>query len=173
MRGATCGMRCADLCIFPCGGYGVVATELGIELAARGHEVHFISYAKPKAFPSPGLSSFAPALTGTQNDNLQKTPANQQNVFPGGMATQSAGTIHHFLLCATAKCAAHSDAACGSISRSARVAHRAGQRPDAERPIGRPIRRSDEENCDTTCRESGSDHGRRYGDWPGHRRGLS
>jgi len=29
------------------GGSGVVAAELGIELAARGHEVHFISYALP------------------------------------------------------------------------------------------------------------------------------
>jgi len=29
------------------GGSGIVATELGIELAERGHEVHFISYALP------------------------------------------------------------------------------------------------------------------------------
>src|SRR6202795_2619483 len=29
------------------GGSGVVATELGMELAARGHEIHFISYAPP------------------------------------------------------------------------------------------------------------------------------
>src|SRR5579862_3360237 len=29
------------------GGSGVVATELGTELAARGHEIHFISYALP------------------------------------------------------------------------------------------------------------------------------
>lgn len=29
------------------GGSGVVATELGLELATRGHEVHFISYAVP------------------------------------------------------------------------------------------------------------------------------
>ncbi len=29
------------------GGSGVVATELGIELARRGHEVHFISYSMP------------------------------------------------------------------------------------------------------------------------------
>ncbi len=29
------------------GGSGVVATELGLELAARGHEIHFISYAVP------------------------------------------------------------------------------------------------------------------------------
>jgi L-malate glycosyltransferase len=29
------------------GGSGIVATELGLELALRGHEVHFISYANP------------------------------------------------------------------------------------------------------------------------------
>ncbi len=29
------------------GGSGVVATELGLELAERGHEVHFISYSQP------------------------------------------------------------------------------------------------------------------------------
>src|SRR5919204_2693501 len=29
------------------GGSGAVATELGLELARRGHEVHFISYASP------------------------------------------------------------------------------------------------------------------------------
>lgn len=29
------------------GGSGVVATELGLELAQRGHEVHFITYAQP------------------------------------------------------------------------------------------------------------------------------
>ena len=29
------------------GGSGIVATELGLELAMRGHEVHFITYANP------------------------------------------------------------------------------------------------------------------------------
>ena len=29
------------------GGSGAVATELGLALARRGHEVHFISYASP------------------------------------------------------------------------------------------------------------------------------
>jgi hypothetical protein len=33
------------------GGSGVVATELGIELAGRGHEVHFITYAQPFRLP--------------------------------------------------------------------------------------------------------------------------
>ncbi|HUO52166.1 MAG TPA: N-acetyl-alpha-D-glucosaminyl L-malate synthase BshA, partial [Gemmatimonadaceae bacterium] len=34
------------------GGSGAVATELGIALAARGHEVHFITYAQPFRLPS-------------------------------------------------------------------------------------------------------------------------
>lgn len=33
------------------GGSGVVATELGIELAKRGHEMHFISYDRPFRLP--------------------------------------------------------------------------------------------------------------------------
>lgn len=33
------------------GGSGVVATELGLELASRGHEVHFITYAPPFRMP--------------------------------------------------------------------------------------------------------------------------
>src|SRR5258708_26591600 len=35
------------ICYPPYGGSGVVATELGMELAARGHDIHFISYAPP------------------------------------------------------------------------------------------------------------------------------
>lgn len=33
------------------GGSGVVATELGLELARRGHEIHFITYAQPFRLP--------------------------------------------------------------------------------------------------------------------------
>src|SRR6202163_3884226 len=40
-------MRVGITCYPTYGGSGVVATELGIELAARGHDVHFISYAPP------------------------------------------------------------------------------------------------------------------------------
>jgi N-acetyl-alpha-D-glucosaminyl L-malate synthase BshA len=40
-------MKIGITCYPTYGGSGVVATELGIELAARGHEVHFISYALP------------------------------------------------------------------------------------------------------------------------------
>ena len=40
-------MRIGITCYPTYGGSGVVATELGIELAAMGHEVHFISYSQP------------------------------------------------------------------------------------------------------------------------------
>lgn len=40
-------MKIGITCYPTYGGSGVVAAELGMELAARGHEVHFISYAVP------------------------------------------------------------------------------------------------------------------------------
>jgi L-malate glycosyltransferase len=40
-------MRIGIVCYPTVGGSGVVATELGHELAKRGHEVHFITYALP------------------------------------------------------------------------------------------------------------------------------
>ena len=40
-------MRIGITCYPTYGGSGVVATELGIELAALGHEIHFISYSLP------------------------------------------------------------------------------------------------------------------------------
>src|SRR5881628_817426 len=41
------GMRIGITCYPTYGGSGAVATELGLELARRGHDVHFISYASP------------------------------------------------------------------------------------------------------------------------------
>jgi N-acetyl-alpha-D-glucosaminyl L-malate synthase BshA len=40
-------MKIGITCYPTYGGSGVVATELGMELAARGHDVHFIAYAPP------------------------------------------------------------------------------------------------------------------------------
>ena len=40
-------MKIGITCYPTYGGSGVVATELGKELAAHGHDVHFISYALP------------------------------------------------------------------------------------------------------------------------------
>ena len=40
-------MKIGITCYPTYGGSGAVATELGLDLAARGHQVHFISYAQP------------------------------------------------------------------------------------------------------------------------------
>ena len=46
-------MRIGITCYPTYGGSGVVATELGLELAERGHEIHFISYAQPIRLSGP------------------------------------------------------------------------------------------------------------------------
>ena len=45
-------MKIGITCYPTYGGSGAVATELGIALAARGHEVHFVSYRQPFRLPS-------------------------------------------------------------------------------------------------------------------------
>jgi N-acetyl-alpha-D-glucosaminyl L-malate synthase BshA len=40
-------MKIAIVCYPTFGGSGVVATELGLELSRRGHEIHFITYSQP------------------------------------------------------------------------------------------------------------------------------
>ena len=45
-------MRIGITCYPTYGGSGAVATELGIALAARGHEVHFITYQQPFRLPN-------------------------------------------------------------------------------------------------------------------------
>src|SRR5690349_5972061 len=46
-------MKIGITCYPTYGGSGVVATELGIELANRGHEIHFISYSQPFRLTAP------------------------------------------------------------------------------------------------------------------------
>lgn len=45
-------MKIGITCYPTYGGSGVVATELGIELANRGHEIHFICYDRPYRLPA-------------------------------------------------------------------------------------------------------------------------
>ena len=40
-------MKIAILCSPSIGGSGIVATELSLGMAMRGHEIHFISHSKP------------------------------------------------------------------------------------------------------------------------------
>lgn len=44
------------------GGSGILASELGDELAARGHEIHFISYEQPFRMPQRGGVFFHPVV---------------------------------------------------------------------------------------------------------------
>src|ERR1700688_3139010 len=46
-EGGARAMKIGITCYPTYGGSGVVATELGLELAQRGHQIHFISYAQP------------------------------------------------------------------------------------------------------------------------------
>ena len=46
-------MKIGITCYPTYGGSGIVATELGKELAERGHEIHFISYAPPMRLQAP------------------------------------------------------------------------------------------------------------------------
>ncbi len=51
-------LRIGITCYPSVGGSGILATTLGEELAARGHEVHFISYERPFRLPSDGPRLF-------------------------------------------------------------------------------------------------------------------
>ena len=45
-------LRIGITCYPSVGGSGILATALGVELAERGHEVHFISYERPFRLPT-------------------------------------------------------------------------------------------------------------------------
>ena len=47
------GMKIGIACYPTFGGSGVVATELGLELAERGHDIHFVSYDPPARYRCP------------------------------------------------------------------------------------------------------------------------
>ena len=56
-------MKIGITCYPTYGGSGVVASELGMELAARGHQVHFITYARPIRLDVSADSSIAQNIT--------------------------------------------------------------------------------------------------------------
>ena len=49
-------MKIGITCYPTYGGSGIVATELGKELADRGHEIHFISYSLPMRLNTPSVN---------------------------------------------------------------------------------------------------------------------
>lgn len=59
-------MKIGIVCYPTYGGSGVVATELGIGLASKGHSVHFITYKKPAR-----LKSFYPNISFHEVDSME------------------------------------------------------------------------------------------------------
>jgi N-acetyl-alpha-D-glucosaminyl L-malate synthase BshA len=77
-------MKIGITCYPTYGGSGVVATELGLELAARGHELHFISYAQPIR-----LTEFGPNLH-YHEVNVSQYPLFQYPPYDLALATRMA-----------------------------------------------------------------------------------
>ena len=61
-------MKIGITCYPTYGGSGVVATELGKELASRGHQVHFISYAMPHRLAMHTDGAISAAWTTSTSD---------------------------------------------------------------------------------------------------------
>jgi N-acetyl-alpha-D-glucosaminyl L-malate synthase BshA len=67
-------MKIGITCYPTYGGSGVVGTELGIELAARGHEVHFIAYQQPIRLTSQHPQIFFHEVTVSQYPLFEYPP---------------------------------------------------------------------------------------------------
>lgn len=65
---SSCPLKIGITCYPTVGGSGILASELGQELAQRGHEVHFISYERPFRIPEnlPRIS-FHPVVVNDYN----------------------------------------------------------------------------------------------------------
>ncbi|HEX7289459.1 MAG TPA: N-acetyl-alpha-D-glucosaminyl L-malate synthase BshA [Candidatus Angelobacter sp.] len=67
-------MKIGITCYPTYGGSGVVGTELGIELAERGHEVHFIAYQQPIRLNTPHPQIFFHEVTVSQYPLFEYPP---------------------------------------------------------------------------------------------------
>ena len=62
------------------GGSGAMATELGIALAERGHEVHFITYQQP--FRLPGVDDFVLNVRHAGSERSGRSPPDSSRPSP-------------------------------------------------------------------------------------------
>ncbi|NWF99580.1 MAG: N-acetyl-alpha-D-glucosaminyl L-malate synthase BshA [Thermoanaerobaculaceae bacterium] len=82
-------MRIGVTCYPTVGGSGVVATELGIEMARRGHEVHFICYALPYR-----LGRVPPGVT-FHEVTVPAYPLFQHPPYSLALASEMADAVRH------------------------------------------------------------------------------
>ena len=83
-------MKIGITCYPTYGGSGAIATELGMELSRRGHEVHFITYAPPFRLPY-----FVERLPGTQGYRMTIMPALEN--FPSDSPAQDAQRFNELI----------------------------------------------------------------------------
>ncbi len=83
-------MKIGITCYPTYGGSGVVATELGIELAARGHQVHFISYSQPFRLTEPQANIYFHEVTVTDYPLFQYPP------YDLALASKMAGVAENY-----------------------------------------------------------------------------
>lgn len=82
-------MRIGITCFPTTGGSGIVATELGLHLAALGHDLHFVCYDRPHrlAHPPPGVTF--------HQVELREYPLPQIGQYPLALATALARVAQH------------------------------------------------------------------------------
>ena len=77
-------MKIGITCYPTYGGSGVVATELGIELAQRGHEIHFITYSQPFRLREPQPNIQLPRSRGFFLSSLRLSALRSCSRHPHG-----------------------------------------------------------------------------------------
>ncbi|MEM8884712.1 MAG: N-acetyl-alpha-D-glucosaminyl L-malate synthase BshA [Planctomycetota bacterium] len=85
-------MKLAIACYPTYGGSGVIATELGLALASRGHEVHFLSYQPPYR-----LSAFGEGHPNIYFHEVQVTayPLFRYPPYDLALASRMVDVVHH------------------------------------------------------------------------------
>ncbi len=91
-------MRIGITCYPTYGGSGVVATELGMELAARGHEVHFITYALPIRLAEMPDDPQVASRVSFHEVEVSHYPLFEYPPYELALATQMAEVAEHYQL---------------------------------------------------------------------------
>ena len=123
-------MKIGITCYPTYGGSGVVATELGIELAQRGHEIHFITYSQPFRLrePQPNINFHEvrspPILCSTIRPTILRSPPAWRK-SPDLCARPAARALRHstFGECATGE----ADACQRAAAAQASICHHASR----------------------------------------------
>lgn len=91
-------MKIGITCYPTYGGSGVVATELGMELAARGHEVHFITYAFPIRLAEMPDEPEVASRVSFHEVEVSHYPLFEYPPYELALATQMAEVAEHYHL---------------------------------------------------------------------------